>query len=161
MAIFPRHFLMYILLANFQFFNLQSQFPTRRKISFPDLYPLIRPLRIPLAFGRGNSFGHLLRQTSTNFSPFSRQQVQVGILIQKGKIRSKNFLYSRPTFDARVKLLSRRNIIFPSCEKGNSVIQNPQMGNIILIFTKSVLRNLAEMLKQKIMWTGNPTTASS
>ena len=49
----PFPFQILIPLANISFIHFPGDFPILRKISFPDLYLLIRPPGRPLAIGRG------------------------------------------------------------------------------------------------------------
>jgi hypothetical protein len=52
-VVFPNLFHIFMPLANLWLISLRGQFPILRTRSCPDLYPLIRPLKRPLAFGKG------------------------------------------------------------------------------------------------------------
>ena len=85
-VVFPFSLQIFGLLANLLFIYLQGQFPIlRRRRSYLDLCPLIRPMRRPFSLGNGMIlFSGLIQPPPTltflTLSTFFRQEVQVGII---------------------------------------------------------------------------------
>ena len=101
-VVFPFPFHIFVPLAKLRLIRLQGQFPILRTKSCPDLYPIIRPLRRPLALVRGR----ILIPRFIRFPKLVVWDVAHSLSLPLGRV-GRGFVFTEDE--------TRRNFLYLSC----------------------------------------------